>query len=131
MGSAIGSATAQRSPFARRSLQWEFAIILLLPLQLTLVMLPFLGLALNGVTTVIYGFCAELCCARAAHTFAQGVLHNIDRGGRGFAAGRWISQRPHRHPRQHHRRVHVNARHDSVRISSQGPTPHGFHLGRI
>ena len=31
------------------------AVVLLLPLQLTLVMLPFLGLVLNGVTTVIYG----------------------------------------------------------------------------
>jgi hypothetical protein len=31
-------------------------------------------------------------------------------------------------PRYHHRRVHVNACHDSVRISSQGPMPHGFHL---
>ena len=30
-------------------------MVLLLPLQLTLVMLPFLGLVLNGVTTVIYG----------------------------------------------------------------------------
>ena len=31
------------------------AVVLLLPLQLTLVMLPFVGLVLNGVTTVIYG----------------------------------------------------------------------------
>ena len=31
------------------------AMVLLLPRQLTLVMLPFLGLVLNGVTTVIYG----------------------------------------------------------------------------
>jgi len=30
-------------------------VILLLPLQLTLVILPFVGLVLNGVTTVIYG----------------------------------------------------------------------------
>ena len=30
-------------------------MVLLLPLQLTLAMLPFLGLVLNGVTTVIYG----------------------------------------------------------------------------
>ena len=30
-------------------------VVLLLPLQLTLVMLPFVGLVLNGVTTVIYG----------------------------------------------------------------------------
>jgi MFS transporter, FSR family, fosmidomycin resistance protein len=31
------------------------SVVLLLPLQLTLVMLPFVGLVLNGVTTVIYG----------------------------------------------------------------------------
>jgi MFS transporter, FSR family, fosmidomycin resistance protein len=31
------------------------AVVLLLPLHLTLVMLPFVGLVLNGVTTVIYG----------------------------------------------------------------------------
>src|SRR5262249_44973500 len=30
-------------------------VVLLLPVQLTLVMLPFVGLVLNGVTTVIYG----------------------------------------------------------------------------
>jgi MFS family permease len=30
-------------------------VILLLPLQLTLIILPFVGLVLNGVTTVIYG----------------------------------------------------------------------------
>src|SRR5262245_56312357 len=72
--------------------------------------------------------CAELYCARAANTFAQRVLHDIDWRGRSFAAGRRISQRPHRHPQHHHRRVHVNARHDSVRISSQGPTPRGFRL---
>jgi MFS family permease len=30
-------------------------VLLLLPVQLTLVMLPFVGLVLNGVTTVIYG----------------------------------------------------------------------------
>jgi len=30
-------------------------MVLLLPLQLTLVILPFVGLVLNGVTTVIYG----------------------------------------------------------------------------
>jgi MFS family permease len=30
-------------------------VVLLLPLQLTLVMLPFVGLVLNGVKTVIYG----------------------------------------------------------------------------
>jgi hypothetical protein len=61
----------------------------------------------------------------------------IDRRGRGFAAGRWISQRPHGHPRHHHRRVHVNARHGSVRISfsrthaARLPSKAGFSQGPL
>ena len=53
--------------------------VLLLPLQLTLVVLPFLGIVLNGVTTVVYGSVPNYV-APARRTHALGVFYTLSIG---------------------------------------------------
>ena len=53
--------------------------VLLLPLQLTLIVLPFVGLVLNGVTTVIYGSVPSYA-APERRTHALSVFYTITIG---------------------------------------------------
>jgi MFS transporter, FSR family, fosmidomycin resistance protein len=52
------------------------AVILLLPLQLTLIILPFVGVVLNGVTTVIYGSVPNYA-APARRTHLLSVFYTV------------------------------------------------------
>ena len=76
------------------------AIIALLPLPLTAcyVLLPLLGIALNGTSSVLYGSVPLLVTPRAAHARLQHLLHRHDRLRRGLAD-------PVRLPRRRHRRA--------------------------
>jgi MFS family permease len=58
--------------------------VLLLPLQLTLVVLPFVGLVLNGVTTVIYGSVPNYA-APERRTHALSVFYTISIGAAAVA----------------------------------------------
>ena len=71
-------------------------ILALLPLPLFagLVVLPLIGIALNGTSSVLYGTVPELVAARAAAARLQHLLYRRDRRRRAVAGALRPGQRP-------------------------------------
>ena len=64
--------------------------VLVLPLVPILVLLPFLGVMLNGTSSVLYGTVPELASGRTEHAFAIFYTGTIGAGATAqFCSGYW------------------------------------------
>ena len=67
--------------------------LLPLPLEAALVLLPVVGIALNGTSSVLYGSVPDLVEPAAAPARVQYLLYGDDRRRRRFARDLWLARR--------------------------------------